>query len=247
MKIFNMLYSLVCYAIGVSALVGLILFIGDLYLPVTINHASSIAPGFSGAVAIIWNLVLIAAWGYIHSLMADPRFKEKWTKIVPAAIERSTYLVFVGITTALLILLWAPLPHVIWDVSGTTFGTVLWVMFFAGWVITLLSTFMINHFHLFGLQQAFKGITETQSKTESFVTPMFYKLVRHPIMTGVFIGIWSAPEMTTGRLVIAIGMTAYILFGVRHEEKTLIADLGDDYLNYKKTTASIIPGIKFFG
>lgn len=245
MRIFYIIYSLLCYAIGVATLVGLILFIGDLFIAVTINQGSDMAPGFSGPMAIGWNLILIAAWGYIHSLMADPRFKKKWTKIIPIPIERSTYLLGVAIMTAFLILFWAPLPEVIWNLNGTIYGTVLWIMFFAGWIITLLSTFMINHFHLFGLQQAFRGISKTQSKAETFQIPLFYKFVRHPIMTGVFIALWSATEMTVGRLIIAIGMTVYIFAGIRHEEKTLIADLGEEYIHYKNTTPSVIPGLKY--
>ncbi len=247
MKYLGMLYSVFCYLIGVISLVYLILFIGNLYVPVTINQASHLSPGLTGIAAILFNLALIGLWGYQHSLMASPGFKAKWTKIVPHAVERSTYLIFVGIFTAILILFWVPMNGVIWDVSGGIFGQILWVTFWAGWGITFLSTFLINHFHLFGLQQAFKGITDQQSKTETFRTPLFYKLVRHPIMTGVFIAIWSAPIMTTGRLILCIGMTAYIVLGIRHEEKALVADLGDEYLNYRKTTAPIIPGLKFFG
>ncbi len=245
MKFFRILYSLICYGFGVAALVYLILFIGDIIVPVTINQGSDFAPNLTGVAAILLNFGLLALWGYQHSLMASPKFKNKWTKIVPASVERSTYLVFVAIFTAILVMLWAPLPHVIWDLSGTLAAKMLWVVFFSGWVITLLSTFMLNHFHLFGLQQAYQGIQAQQDKTETFRTPMFYKLVRHPIMTGVFIGIWAAPVMTTGRLVLAIGMTAYIFLGVKHEEKTLIADLGQDYLDYKKSTPSIIPWLKF--
>ena len=150
MKLFAILYSLICYAIGVAALVYLILFIADLHVPVTINSASHLAPEFTGIMAIIWNVALVAVWGFQHTLMASPGFKKKWTKIIPASIERSTYLVFVGLFTAILVTLWVPMPDVIWNVSGSTLGTALWVLYFAGWLITRTSgtgpkAFMTRH------------------------------------------------------------------------------------------------------
>lgn len=243
MKIFAIIYSVLCYLVGVAALIGLILFIGDLIIPWTVNKGSPIAPAFTGAVAVIWNLVLVFIWGMQHSIMADPGFKEKWTKIVPPVIERSTYLLVVALMTGLLIALWAPLPSVLWDFSGSLVGTILLVGFFLGWVITFISTFLINHFHLFGLQQAIKSIEKMQSKTDSFVTPLFYKFVRHPMMTGVLIAVWCAPTLTVGRLCINIAFTAYIILGTQHEEKTLIADLGEQYEEYRKKTPMLIPWI----
>ena len=152
MKAVRILYSLICYGLGVATLIYLILFIGDLYMPVTISKASSMSPVLTGVAAFALNLILIAIWGYQHSLMADPGFKAKWTKIVPASVERSTYLVFVAIFTAILVLFWSPMNDTIWNLEGSIWGQILWVLFFAGWTITFISTFLINHFHLFGLQ-----------------------------------------------------------------------------------------------
>ena len=157
-------YSLVCYAIGVAALVSLILFIADLFIPVTVNTGSPLAPRLTGALAIAWNVGLIALWGLQHTYMASPGFKAWWTQYMPARIERSTYLVFVAAMTAGLILFWVPLPATYWDISGTLAGNSLLIVYFFGWAITLLATFLINHFHLFGLQQAWQQIDHTQSK-----------------------------------------------------------------------------------
>ncbi len=243
MKILAMTYSVLSYFIGVATLVYLILFIGDLFVPWTINTAAPFAPDLAGLYAIVWNGVLVGIWGAQHSIFASPTFKAVWTKIVPTAIERSTYLLFVALMTAMLVALWVPLPTTLWDFSGTLLGSILMVGFFAGWVIVLIATFLINHFHLFGLSQAFQLLTQTPSKKESFVTPLLYKAVRHPMMTGVLIALWCAPTLTVGRLVFNIAMTAYILLGTRHEEKTLVADLGEDYTEYQKTTPMLIPGM----
>lgn len=242
MKIFTMAYSILSYLIGVATLIALILFIGDLFMPWTINKASPFSFGLTGLAAIIANVGLIIVWGLQHSIMADAKFKKQWVKIVPPAIERSTYLLAVAGMTGLLIILWSPMPSVLWDFSGGPLGAVLLAGYFSGWVIVLISTFLINHFHLFGLQQAFHAITQTQSKEESFVTPFLYKLVRHPMMTGVLIALWCAPTLTVGRLIINVAMTAYIVLGVMHEEKALIADLGDEYEAYRKKKPMLIPG-----
>jgi methanethiol S-methyltransferase len=241
-RLVTFLFSLTCYAISTAALVYLILFVADLFVPVTVNIASPVAPAFSGAVAIVWNCVLIAIWGVQHTGMASLEFKARWTKLVPPAIERSVYLVFVTIMTAGLIAFWIPMPDVIWDVSTSTLGAVLLGVYFLGWMITLISTFLINHFHLFGLQQAWRMDTETQSKTTTFRTPFFYKLVRHPMMTGILISLWAAPELTVGRLVFNTAMTVYILVGVRFEERSLVHDLGEQYQAYRETTPALIPG-----
>lgn len=247
MKILAMIYSLLCYAIGFAALVYLILFTGDLVVPWTINASSPFAPELGTGAAIVWNSILIAIWGAQHSIMANPHFKAVWTKIVPASVERSTYLVFVAAFTAGLVALWVPMQAELWNFSDGVIGIILLIGYFAGWTITLISTFLINHFHLFGLSQAYHAIKQTQSKQDTFVTPFFYKLVRHPMMTGVLIALWCAPVMTEGRLLIAIVMSLYIFFGTKHEERTLVADLGQEYEDYRESTPMLIPGTKFGG
>lgn len=248
MKFLAMAYSLICYLIGFSALVYLILFIGDIVVPGlvpwTINIASPIAPNFEFVTALGWNIILIMIWGLQHSIMANPHFKAVWTKVVPASVERSTYLVFVAAFTAALVALWVPLKSEIWNFGGSAIGTLLLIGFFVGWTITFISTFLINHFHLFGLSQAYRLISQTPSKKESFVTPLFYKVVRHPMMTGVLIALWCTPVLTSGRLVFNLVMTLYILIGTKHEERALVADLGEEYEAYRGTTPMLVPGFK---
>ncbi len=236
-------YSLVCYAIGVAALTYLILFVAGLFVPVTVNTASPLAPDISGTLAVFWDLALVAIWGTQHTFMASAGFKKWWTRYCPAAIERSSYLIFVALFTAGLVLFWAPLPGTLWNLEGSALGTVLLATYFGGWTITLISTFLINHFHLFGLQQAWTSLRETESKQATFRTPFLYKLVRHPMMTGILISLWSVPHMTASRLVFDIAMTTYVFIGIYFEEKTLVADLGAEYEAYRHEVPSVIPGL----
>lgn len=240
-----MAYSLACYFAGVSALILLILFIGDLLIPVTVNRASSLSPELPLLAAFAANIGLIVLWGLQHSIMADPRFKSWWTQVVPPAIERSTFLLFVAIATGLLVALWSPVPIMLWDVTGTALGTILLAGYLLGWGIVLFSSFLINHFQLFGLEQAYRLLTQTQSKKDIFVTPLLYRVVRHPMMTGVLISLWCAPSMSIGRLLLNIVMTTYILIGTRHEEETLTADLGEEYETYRETTPMLLPRTVF--
>lgn len=243
MRILAMPYSILCYFLGVGALVGLVLFIGDFLIPVTINKPSPIAPNFSPAFALLWNSALIVLWGLQHSIMADNRFKAWWTRFVHPAVERSTFLLFVALATTMLIILWNPVPIVIWKVDNPMLEAILVAGYFSGWAIVLGASFLINHFQLFGLEQAYRMLTSTQSKKSIFVTPFLYRIVRHPIMTGVLISLWFAPEMTVGRLGLNLVMTTYILIGTRHEEKTLVEELGKEYEDYQKTTPMLIPNI----
>ena len=243
LRAITMIYSLKCYLIGVVALVYLILFIADLLVPVSINRGASFAPEMGGVAAVFWNAGVILIWGLQHTIMARPSFKRVWTKIVPVPIERSTYLVCVAIATLLLVVYWIPMPVVLWDTSNTIAYPILTSVYFLGWCIVLFSTFLINHFHLFGLQQAFLFLCRHQSKKETFKTPLLYKLVRHPMMSGVLIALWAVPILTAGRLLFNVLMTVYIFIGLYFEERTLKAELGEEYEQYLQTTPSVIPGI----
>ena len=239
----TMLYSMGCYLIGVAALAYLILFIADLFVPVTINHGAGVAPDVSSAAALFWNAGVVLVWGLQHTVMARPAFKRLWTKVVPAPIERSTYLVCVAMVTVLLVLCWIPMPTVLWDTTNTVLAPLLIGVYFLGWCIVLFSTFLINHFHLFGLQQAFLFLRRLQSKQETFQTPLLYKLVRHPMMSGVLIALWAVPVLTVGRLFFNVLMTLYVFVGLYFEERTLTAELGEEYERYQETTPSVIPRI----
>ncbi|MFK7996294.1 MAG: hypothetical protein AB8B87_19300 [Granulosicoccus sp.] len=168
----TMLYSLACYVIGVLALVYLILFIADLWVPVTINRGSGVAPEGGALTDVFWNVCLVIFWGMQHSIMARPAFKRVWTKVVPVPAERSTYLLCVALVTALMLHFWVPMPAVIWDLSGTVLSSMLIGVYFLGWFIVLFSTFLINHFHLFGLQQTFFTCVAI-SPSRRFSKPLF--------------------------------------------------------------------------
>ena len=243
MRTLAMIYSVVCYFLGVTALVSLILFIGDMVLPVTINKPSFFSPELPLLPAILVNTGLILLWSAQHSVMADPKFKAWWTQFVHPAIERSTFVLSVAIATTLLIVLWSPIPIVIWDIGQSSLGSVLIAAYLFGWSLTLFASFLINHFQLFGLEQAYRFLTETPSKKAIFVTPLLYRLVRHPMMTGILISLWCVPTLTVGRLLFNIVMTAYIIIGTRHEEETLVADLGEEYEEYRKSTPMLLPNL----
>lgn len=244
-RICAMLFAITAYFLGVVALVGLILWIAGWFIPVTIDIGyPATQMGLHPVMAAFWNIILVMIWGYQHSIMATPTFKDRWKNVIPPSIERSFYVLIVAVLTAGMILLWQPLPMIIWDVSAAAAGTALAAIYIFGWVLVLFSTFLINHFHLFGLKQAYENLTERQGKEMTFVTPVLYKMVRHPMMTGVIISLWAAPIMSAGRLVIAVAMTAYIYFGLRNEEKTLVAELGEEYRAYQKTTPMVIPFTK---
>jgi protein-S-isoprenylcysteine O-methyltransferase Ste14 len=234
-------YSVASYLIGCSALLYLILFIADRWVPVTIVSASPVSPELTGISALLWNLALVAIWGAQHTIMARPAFKRIWTRVVPAAIERSTYLLGVTLATALLVMFWVPMPQLIWQLSGTFLGYLLVGLYIFGWSVVLFASFLINHFALFGLSQAWNSIRNTEPKSDTFVTPLLYKLVRHPMMTGVLIALWAADDMTAGRLLFNLAMTAYIVIGLHYEERTLVAELGDEYVAYQRTTPKLLP------
>ncbi|UTW46370.1 isoprenylcysteine carboxylmethyltransferase family protein [bacterium SCSIO 12696] len=241
MRALLMIYSISCYLAGVAALVFLILFVADYPVLITINHASVYAPQLPPLSAALWNTLLLLVWGIQHSVMADPGFKKRWTRCIPVAAERSTYVLTVAIVTVGVILLWCPMPQMLWKTGGSVLGYTLTGIYWAGWLVVLISTFLINHWHLFGLQQAYQQARQIPSKACTFVTPLFYKIVRHPMMTGVLIALWAAPDMSWGRLLFALVMTGYVYMGTKHEEKTLVMELGDRYTGYCKATPMLFP------
>ncbi|HVU96012.1 MAG TPA: hypothetical protein VHE34_12345 [Puia sp.] len=237
-KALYLLYSLICYGIFFITFLYLIAFVANLVVPNTIDHSS--AESMPASFSVLINLFLIALFGLQHSVMARQGFKEKWTRFVPEPIERSTYVLFASTMLIILFLFWQPLPNTIWSLSGPA-GATLTAISFLGWGIALLSTFLINHFHLFGLLQAYQYLTNNRSTDLRFRTPFFYKLVRHPLYLGLLIAFWASPVMTVGHLLFSIAMTVYIFIGIWHEERDLSNQFGDRYERYKRTTPKIIP------
>ena len=236
-KFFVLIYGVTNYALGSAALVYLIAFLFNLYAPKTIDSGE---PG-NILLALAVNLGLVSLFGLQHSIMARPGFKQRLIQLLPSAAERSTYMLATAIVTFALCLAWQPLPGVIWQAENPTLYNGLLVTGLFGWAIVFYATFLINHFDLFGLRQVWLYFTGKEYTHLPFKLNTLYKYVRHPIMTGVFIGIWFTPVMTVGHLLFATAMSVYILIGVYHEEKDLVTTFGDRYRNYMKTTAKFFP------
>ncbi|HEY4336877.1 MAG TPA: isoprenylcysteine carboxylmethyltransferase family protein [Puia sp.] len=237
-KTLFLLYSIVCYLIFFVTFLYLVGFIGNLIVPKSIDRSTTeVMPA---SFAILINLLLIALFGVQHSVMARQPFKEKWTRVVPEPIERSTYVLFASTMLVVLFLFWQPIPAVIWSIGGAAASTLMAISFL-GWGIVLLSTFLINHFHLFGLLQTYRHLTDKRSGDLRFRTPFIYKLVRHPLYLGFLIAFWAAPVMTVGHLLFSLAMTVYIFIGIWHEERDLTNQYGERYEQYKRRTSKILP------
>lgn len=236
-KIASSIFALIAYAIFFATFLYLIAFVGDLpFAPITVDRG----PAAPVAAAVLINLALIGLFGVQHSVMARQGFKQAWTRIVPKQAERSVYVLAASATLIVLVLFWRPISGDVWNVSGVA-ATVLWLVFAAGWLIVLLSTFLINHFELFGLQQAWLHVRQREAAAPQFRQPLFYKLVRHPIYAGFFLAFWATPQMSFGHLLLAVGMSAYMLVGIRHEERDMVSLFGSDYENYKSRVGMLTP------
>jgi protein-S-isoprenylcysteine O-methyltransferase Ste14 len=236
--IIGFMYAIICYAIGFGALLYWIASVGNLLDFASIDGA----PEKSFGIAFTINFSLIMIFGLQHSIMARRSFKKWFTQFVPVHIERSTFVLFSGLALALLTWKWQPISGVIWSVpSGSSLYYALYAMFFLGWAILFVSTFLINHFDLFGLRQAYFHMINKTYKPVKFKVVSLYKYVRHPLYFGVFLGIWSTPTMTITHLLLALLLTGYLLVGIAYEEKDLENDFGKDYAAYKNKTPKLIP------
>lgn len=239
-RLLTFTYSLLVYGASLLVILYSIGFVGNLVVP------KSIDSGQVGSLtnAVICNLILLTIFALQHTVMARPAFKAVWAKFIPPIFERSTYVLFTSLALMLLFAYWQPMTTIIWDFSGSLLGSVLGLLFWLGWVIVLLSTFMIDHFDLFGIKQSYMDLSNRDFIPSQFKKTAFYQLVRHPIMTGFLIAFWATPTMTSGHLLFAAVTSAYIFIAVLHfEEKDLIDELGDDYLAYRRDVAPFFPGI----
>ncbi len=232
-----LLYGVVCYAIFFATFLYAIVFLGNFFEYKTIDSGEV----GSTTQAIIVNLVLLSLFAVPHSVMARPAFKKAWTKIVPEPIERSTYVLQSSLLLILLFWQWQPMMEVVWAVADQPVAYIFWALFAAGWGLVLLSTFLIDHFDLFGLRQPWLYWKGEEYTSKPFGTPGLYKYMRHPLYLGWFLAFWATPSMTTGHLLFAVVTTAYILVAIQLEEKDLVEHFGDDYVEYKKTTPMIFP------
>ncbi len=231
------LYGVVSYLIFFVTFLYAIGFLGGFIVPKTIDS------GIQGtmATAIIVNLILLSLFAGQHSVMARQGFKKWWTKIIPKPIERSTYVLFSSIALIVLFYFWRPMPDVVWNTQHTALGVILTILFFLGWFIVLSGTFLINHFNLFGLQQVYANLKNREQPYPKFVTPFYYKIVRHPLMLGFIIAFWATPEMTVGHLLFALASTGYILIAIQLEERDLVRFHGEEYKRYQREVSQIIP------
>jgi protein-S-isoprenylcysteine O-methyltransferase Ste14 len=231
-------YGLVAYGCCLTALVYSIAFVGNLGVPKSIDLG---APAGAGE-AFVVDVLLLGLFAVQHSVMARRSFKQWWTRIVPHSAERSTYVLAASLVLGLLLWQWRPIPEpVVWRVEGAAASTVLWAVFWLGWGILLLSTFLINHFELFGLRQVYARLTGRTLPPPEFRTPGIYRYVRHPIYLGFLLAFWSAPVMTAGHLLFAIATTGYILIGIWFEERDLIAQFGEQYRRYRTQVGMLVP------
>jgi len=235
-KFLILLYGIASYFIGVIGLVCIIAALAGL-IPYGFLWDSERV----GANPIIWNVFLVALWGFIHTIMARPSFKAAITKIIPEAAERSTYVLVAGLTSIGLIGYWLNVRGQVWDITATGPVYILWGIFVFGWVFLLAATFAINHFDLFGLRQVFLNFKNQPLPPLRFVKRAMYKYIRHPIQTGVLIGVWATPSMSMTQIVLSLGFTAYIFIGLWFEERGLIAEHGEDYLDYKRSAGKVLP------
>ena len=237
------LYGAVSYVIFLGTFLYAIGFVGNFIVPKSID--SGVVS--DGLLALAVNLGLMSIFALQHSAMARPEFKKVWTKVVPESVERSTYVLFSSLALVLLFAYWQPMPTIIWDLSGTIAGNLLYGLFWVGWATVLAATFMLSHFDLLGLKQVYRRLRSRPLSTpeeEILRTPALYKVVRHPIMLGFLIAFWATPTMSVGHFLFAAVVTVYTLLALVLEERDLVAALGSSYLDYRKRVPMLVPFLR---
>jgi protein-S-isoprenylcysteine O-methyltransferase Ste14 len=235
------LYGTVAYILFLVAFIYAIGFVGNLVVFKSID--SGAAAGLGSALLI--DVILLGLFAVQHSGMARPGFKTWWKRIIPEPIERSTYVLLTSLILLLLFWQWQPLAGIVWEVQNPAGRLVLQAVFWIGWFIVLVSTFMINHFDLFGMRQVYLHLRGETYKPVGFKAPGFYKYLRHPLMVGFIIAFWATPDMTFGHLLFAVATTGYILIALQLEERDLVRLHGEAYQRYQRRVTMLFPFRKY--
>lgn len=231
------LYSALVYVLFLATFLYAIGFVEGIAVPKTINSGPSAAAMMSIAI----DALLLGVFALQHSIMARPSFKRAWTRIVPEEAERSTYVLLATAALALVCWQWRPLPALVWSVDQPLAAEVILVISWCGWAMLLVSTFLISHFHLFGLTQGFTRLLRRAPSPQAFSMPFFYRWMRHPIYAGFILAFWAAPRMSQGHLLFAGLATGYIFVGIWFEERDLVAQFGERYRSYRESVGMLIP------
>ena len=238
-----LLYGTTCYVVFLAATVYAVGFVENVGAPTALDGRQHLPT----IVALVVDIGLLGLFAAQHSVMARARFKAWWTSIIPPTVERSTFVLVSSLVLLLLFWQWRPIDAVVWRVDNAVGSTVLLALSLAGWGLVILSTFLINHFDLFGLRQVYLAWSRRTYAPLSFRMASLYRLVRHPMMLGFLIAFWAAPRMTAGHLLFAVATTGYILLAVRFlEERDLVESLGDPYIAYRRRVPMLLPLPRFW-
>jgi protein-S-isoprenylcysteine O-methyltransferase Ste14 len=232
-----LVYGILCYLIFLGVFLYAIGFVGDMAVPKSVDSGPEADP----YAALLLDLALLGLFAVPHSVMARQAFKRRWTRLVPRAAERSTYVLVSSLLLALLFQQWRPLPAAVWEVAHPAGRLVLHALFWAGWGMALWATLLTDHFDLFGLRQVYLHARGRPYKPVGFRAPMLYRLVRHPLLLGFLIAFWATPRMTVGHLLFAAATTAYSLVAVRWEERDLVSIYGEAYRDYQRQVGPFLP------